>query len=272
LIKLVAIDLDGTLLNSQHELSARNEQALYQAMKEGVQIVLATGKTRYSALDLIRHLDLKSAGIYSQGLILYDGDGTVRFQHTMDDEVARQVIDYADLHEISLLVYSGMSLYTNQFTDDPTRITQYGEPEPIVEAKLCDIVGNVPINKLIFMDTPSTITKIRAELADQLAGRATVVQALEEMLEVMPNGISKGTAFRFLVDDIGLRQAETMAIGNAENDIEMIEAAGIGVAVENSMDSLKAVADVIVPSNDDDGVAVAIDRFVIQQQTIRVQE
>lgn len=263
-IKFVAIDLDGTLLNSHHELSTRNEHALCQAMAEGVHIVLATGKTRFSALNLIQQLNLKTPGIYSQGLILYDGDGNVRYQHTISDEVASWIINYAEKNELSLLAYSGMSLYTNRFTQDPTIITQYGEPEPIIQAKLDDIVGQVPINKLIFMDSPPTITKIRAELTTQLNGNATVVQALADMLEVMPTGISKGTAFQYLVEDFGFSSAETMAIGNAENDIEMIQAAGIGIAVENSMESLKAVADVIVPSNDEDGVAVAIEDYVLR--------
>jgi Cof subfamily protein (haloacid dehalogenase superfamily) len=241
-------------------------------MEQGVHIILATGKTRYSALDLIEHLDLKTPGIYSQGLILYDGDGTIRFQHTIADDVAQHIIDYADDNALSLLVYSGMSIYGNRFTDDPTRITQYGEPEPIIKTALGEIVGKIPINKLIFMDTPPKITTIRAELSTQLNGRATVVQALDDMLEVMPNGVSKGTAFHYLIDEMNIPSAETMAIGNAENDIQMIQAAGIGVAVDNSMDSLKAVADVIVPSNDEDGVGVAIERFVFQNQKRTPQE
>ncbi len=265
MIKLVAIDLDGTLLNSQHQLSKGNEQALRSAMELGVQIVLATGKTRYSAIPLIEHLQLTTSGIYSQGLIIYSGDGSVRIQHTISDAVAKFIIEYADRHKVSLLVYSGTTLYINQHDFDPHRITQYGEPEPIVKSELVEIVGQVPINKLIFMDEPTRITQIRHELVSQLNGDATIVQALDEMLEVMPNSISKGTALQYLLDDLDIKTSEAMAIGNAENDIQMIELAGVGVAVENAMDSLKAVADVIVPSNDEDGVAVAIERFILNR-------
>ncbi len=262
-IRLIALDLDGTLLDSQHRLSARNERALKQAMAWGAQVILATGKTRAAAAGTIARLGLTTPGVYLQGLVIYNGDGTIRHQQTLAVEVARQVIDFAEREGHPLLVYSGARILTaarNAWTDD---VARYHEPLPEAVGSLHGVVDGVPINKLILLAEAAQVPAMRARLSARLDGQATLVQALPDMLEVLPPGASKGAGVRWLLDELGIAPRHVLAIGDAENDIEMLRLAGIGVAVGNAPPQVRQAADFVVASNDEDGVAEAVERFVL---------
>ncbi|MCA9981890.1 MAG: HAD-IIB family hydrolase, partial [Anaerolineales bacterium] len=117
---VVAIDMDGTLLSSQHTLSAGNEAALRRALKAGVQIIFATGKTRTSAVPIIEKLGLETPGVYSQGLVIYHGDGSVLYERTLDEALAHKVAALAEAANISMVAYSGANIVTSvrdAFTD-----------------------------------------------------------------------------------------------------------------------------------------------------------
>src|SRR5215510_6518389 len=106
-IKLIAVDLDGTLLNSQHEMTARTEKAMKAAIAKGIQIVIATGKTFQAAEHLVKRLGLKTPGIFVQGTVTYNPDGSIHSQHTLDSKVARQIITFAEDRGHQLGLYSG---------------------------------------------------------------------------------------------------------------------------------------------------------------------
>jgi len=113
-IKLIVVDLDGTLLNSESKMSSRNENAIKAAMDKGVQVVIATGKTRYSATEVIKTLGLTTPGIYLQGLAIYNADGTIGHQQTLDDSLARQVITFAEDRGFDVVAYSGSRILVKQ--------------------------------------------------------------------------------------------------------------------------------------------------------------
>lgn len=262
-IKLIALDLDGTLLNSHHQLTARTEAALKQAMARGIQVILATGKTRISALETIQRLNLTTPGVYLQGLAIFNSDGTIRHQQTLQAEVARLVAEYAEANRCSLVAYNGDRILTesrNPYTDI---IIKYAEPTPEAVGPLSRLTDTLPIHKFMFIDEPAKITAIRTELSAQINGVATLTQALHDMLEVLPPGASKGAGLKRLLEDLQVAPEDVLAIGDGENDIEMIQLAGIGVAVGNAMPITKAAADYVVASNDEDGVAEAVERFVL---------
>ncbi|MFO7320922.1 MAG: HAD family hydrolase [Chloroflexota bacterium] len=259
-IELIAVDLDGTLLNSQHQLSERTVNALRKAMEHGVQVVLATGKTRRSAQEAIERLDLATPGVYLQGLILYNGDGSVRAQQQLEPELARQLVEFAGREAVALAAYSGLDIYTPKRSAQTDKLARYHEPLP-QEIPAAELLA-LPINKILLIDEPERVSEVREQLAPQVEGRATLVQALDDMLEILPFGASKGAGLKRLLDDLGIAPERVLAIGDAENDIEMLQLAGIGVAVGNAMPQTKAAADFVVASNDEDGVAEAVERFV----------
>ncbi len=262
-IQLVATDLDGTLLNSQHELTPRTEAALRAALARGVQIVLATGKTRASAVDLIRRLDLKTPGVYNQGLVLYDGAGAVIYQRALDPALAQQLIDLAEAKDYTIKAYNGESTFVRAHNRHTAFMSAHHEPPGEAIGTLRHLPGAMPINKVVVVDDPPRVREARALLSARFDSQIKLVQAIPEVLELLPPGASKGDGLRRLLEHLGNAPEHVMAIGDGENDIEMIELAGIGVAVGNAYHRLKAAADYVVASNDEDGVAEAIERFVL---------
>ena len=265
-IKLVAIDLDGTLLNSQHALNERTEQAINAAVTQGVKIILATGKTRSSALDIIKQLKLDTPGIYAQGLVIHAADGSIVEQTTLNSNIIRQVITFAEDRGFSLVAYSGTRTLVRARNHDTSIFVEYGEPEPEVVGPLQNILDETPINKIAAIDRsdPRRVTALRWQLQMQINGAARLMQAgVPEMVEILPSGASKGITFKKLLKTLDITLGQTLAIGDGENDIEMIQYAGIGIAVGNASQAVKDVADYVVATNDADGVAEAIERFVL---------
>lgn len=269
MIKLIAIDLDGTLLSSQHQMTERTEKTLKTALSQGIKVVLATGKTRISGNNIVERLSLTTPGIYLQGLAVHYHDNSIRHQLTLNADVARRVITFAEDRGFDVAAYSGTRILVRALYPSAEELhTRYHEPAPEAVGPLQNILENTQINKLLIIkrDDPRKITAIRWQLGMQLnAKEARLTQALSDMLEVLPPGASKGSALKTLIKEMDVKPEEVLAIGDAENDIEMLQLAGIGVAMGNASEKLKAVADYVVASNDEDGVAEAVERFALKK-------
>jgi Cof subfamily protein (haloacid dehalogenase superfamily) len=270
-IKLIATDIDGTLLNSQHELTERTEKALKAAIEQGVQVVLATGKSRISGLDTIQRLNLDTPGIYLQGLAIYNPDGTIRWQQILDPKVALTAINCGEDRGFTMVAYSGTRVMCRTRNRDTDELIKYHEGEPEAVGPLQNILDAVPVNKVlaIKLAQPRAVTALRWQLGTQVHGSAKLVQALDDMLEIVPPGTSKGAALKMLLKDLDISAENVLALGDAENDIEMVQLAGIGVAVGNANEKLKAVANHVVASNDEDGVAEAIERWALAAEPVK---
>lgn len=264
-INLIATDIDGTLLTSDHELTPRTEKALKAALDRGVRIVFATGKTRAATRELTDHLGFKMPGVYVQGLVIYDENDSVIHQQLLDETILREVLDYAKTTDYELMAYSGMSIFAQQNGPYTHRMVRYHEPMPTVLASMHDLIGATPINKIQFFDTAERIAEVKKVIEPMLHERAVMTMPSFEILEVLPLGASKGAGLKQLLDILHIDSANVMAVGDGENDIEMLEMAGFGVAMGNAMPKLKAVADYITASNEEDGLALAIEKFVLGQ-------
>ncbi len=266
-IELIAIDLDGTLLDPNHKMTERVEKALKAAMEKGVKVVIATGKTRYSAEDVIARLNLNTPGIYLQGLAVYQADGNISHQWTLDPMVARQVITFAEDRGFDMIVYSGSRLLVRSENNAVRTLTEkYDEPVAEAVGPLVNILDDVPVHKVmaVKLGESKRITALRWQLGMQLDGKGRLVQAmLKDMVEILPPNGSKGTALKAVLKDMGITADKVLAIGDGENDIEMLEMAGIGVAMGNADPRLKAIADHVTRTNAEDGVAEAVDRYVL---------
>ncbi len=270
MIKLIVIDLDGTLLNSQHKLSDLTAEAIQKAQAQGIQIMLATGKTRHSGEAIIKRFNLTTHGIYLQGAAVHLHDGGIHANTTLNPEVARRIITFAEDRGFDVAAYSGQRILARTVSPAAKELNSlYHEPMPEAVGPLQNILASTPINKLLVIkqDDPRKIRALRWQLSMQINPKeARMTQALPDMLEILPPNISKGAALKHLLKDLGIRPEEVMALGDAENDLEMIEMAGIGVAMGNAIDLLKDAADYVVSSNDEDGVAEAIERFALKKE------
>jgi Cof subfamily protein (haloacid dehalogenase superfamily) len=210
-------------------------------------------------------LGLDTPGIYLQGLAIYNADGTMRWQQTLDPNVARTAINCGEERGFTMVAYSGHRVLCRKRNRDTDELVKYHEGEPEAVGPLQNILDNMPVNKVlaIKLAQPRQTTALRWQLSTQINGTGKLVQALDDMLEILPPGASKGAALKMLLKDMKIPAAQVLAIGDGENDIEMIQLAGTGVAVGNAHQKLKDVANHMVASNDEDGVAEAVERFML---------
>ena len=269
-IKLVAIDLDGTLLNSRHELSDRNRSALESAQQRGIAVVFATGKTRHAAASLIKTLGINSPGIYMQGLITYNADGSVRTRIVMERESVSRVISLGEDFGFSALAYSDNRAFALRIDEFTTQLTEFGEPQAETIADWRELLDSFAINKVVLYGEENGVAPLRRALEARLAGAVHVTRAnIDGMIEVLPANTSKGQAVKTLLDELGIDPSNALALGDGENDIEMLQAVGIGAAMGNATQKLKDIADVIVPSNEEDGVAFALEEFALAGKVVQ---
>ena len=267
-IQYVVVDLDGTLLNDEHKLSARNKEAIQKAIAQGIKVIIATGKTRKSAEAIISDLKLDTPGVFVQGLIIYNADGTVRQEHKLDAEDARHVIQYAESQGFEVIAYSGNRLVCKRLDDSVEHIASFGEPMPEAIGSLINQVHTVKMNKLIVVGgNKRKLKALRWQLEQQMDGKVHFTDGgVLTSLEVLPKGANKGQGVKTLLRQLSANPENVMAIGDAANDVEMLQVAGFAVAVKNASEKTKAVADEIVASNNDGGVAEAIERFVLKDE------
>lgn len=262
-IRLIALDLDGTLLCDDGSVSERNVQAIQTAVARNIQVIIATGKSRASAAGPLARLGLQTPGVYTQGVMIHNADGSVRYAEALDAETAVQVITFAAAAGLAHHAYCGARILTPY--DNPYRRRlheQYHEPLPEVVGPLLPHIKGQAVNKLLVSDKANN-GATRARLAALVSDRASITQAVADYIEILPAGASKGRGVRRLLADLAIDPAHVLAIGDGENDLEMVQMAGIGVAMGNGAAALKAIADDVVPTNNESGVAVAIERYAL---------
>ncbi|KAJ7965915.1 haloacid dehalogenase-like hydrolase family protein [Quillaja saponaria] len=265
-------DMDGTLLNSQGQISSTTAKALREASLRGVKIVIATGKTRPAVISALKMVDLAgkdgiaselSPGVFVQGLLVYGRQGREIFRRNLDPDICREACVYSSENKVPIIAFSEdrcLTLFDHPLVDSVHTI--YHEPKAEIVPSVEHLLASVDIQKMIFVDTAEGVANtLRPYWSDATRNRANVVQAVPDMLEIVPPGTSKGSGVKMLLDHLGITAKEIMAIGDGENDVEMLELASLGVALSNGSNKAKSVANVIGSSNDEDGVAEAIYRY-----------
>jgi Cof subfamily protein (haloacid dehalogenase superfamily) len=263
--KAIVVDLDGTLLNDSHALSDRNRDTIRKAMELGVKVLIATGKTRASAEPIIAALKLETPGIYVQGTVVYNADGSIRHQQTMDTAAVRRIITYAESNGFDVIAYKGNQLLAKHNGSPISYITEWSEPNPTPVGPLVNIIQSTPLNKLIIVGgTPHSLKALRWQLMQQVGMHVSFTStAVTSTLEVLPKGGSKAHGVRLALKDLGIPLENVIAMGDAENDIEMLQMVGLGIAVANASEATKKAAKEITASNIEDGVAQAIEKYVL---------
>ncbi|XP_057832987.2 endoribonuclease YBEY, chloroplastic isoform X2 [Cryptomeria japonica] len=271
--KYLFCDMDGTLLNSKSLVSPRTAEALREANSRGVKIIIATGKARPAAMSALQLVDLagedgiiskSSPGVFLQGLLVYGKQGLELHRRNLDPDICKEAFLFSLEQQFPLVGFSEdrmVTLFNHPLIDALHSV--YFEPKAEVMSSVEHLLSSVSVQKLLFYDTAENVHNVlRPHWSVATEGQARVVQALPDMLEILPSGASKGAGVQMLLDHLGVNSDEVMAIGDGENDVEMLDLVGWGVVMANGSDKAKAVANAIVTSNDEDGVADAIYRYV----------
>eukprot|EP00199_Chlamydomonas_sp_CCMP681_P002924 CAMPEP_0119104166 /NCGR_PEP_ID=MMETSP1180-20130426/2445_1 /TAXON_ID=3052 ORGANISM="Chlamydomonas cf sp, Strain CCMP681" /NCGR_SAMPLE_ID=MMETSP1180 /ASSEMBLY_ACC=CAM_ASM_000741 /LENGTH=308 /DNA_ID=CAMNT_0007088847 /DNA_START=132 /DNA_END=1058 /DNA_ORIENTATION=- len=264
-IRLICTDVDGTLLNSQQKLTPPVEAAIKAAAAAGVPLVVATGKARGPWVqDVFPRLDMDMPGVFMQGLLVCDAQGGILKQQDMEHQVVLDCLALAELHGgIVCCAYCGDRILAVELDEHTERLLFYREPVAEAVGKLSAMVGKVPMQKLLFMAPQPTLDQLRPLAEELLEGRASLTSAINGVLEVLPFGASKGAGVAWLLERLGVDPQHVMALGDGENDVEMLQLVGLGVAMGNAAPKACLAADVRVGTNDEDGVAEAIERYVL---------
>ncbi len=261
-IRLVAIDLDGTLLNDAKQVSDRTALALAGLPARGVRVVIASARPPRSVRHIYRLLKLDTLTINYNGALVWDEPARRAVLHKpLPGELVAEIVDVA--RDFFDDVGVSCEVLDRWFTDevDDVHVTETGRMfRPDVVAPLETFV-HADTTKLMLAADASVIPRLESLLLRRFGDRVLVLQTDDDLLQVASPAAGKAAALRWVADHYGVPMGQIMAIGDAPNDVGMLQLAGVGVAMDNAKPVTKAVADWVAPSNNDHGVHAALVRF-----------
>ena len=264
--KLIAMDLDGTLNNDEKRITEKTLQALLNAQKRGIRLALASARPSpglYKERDILRMAE--NGGIlmsYNGGRIVDAGTGKVLFETAMDVDTTKSVLRFLETLPVTPILDDGIRFYV---TDPEGYKVQYecwnNQMECTQVENLAEFLPFAPV-KILMSVQPEELLAVQEKIASFLPESLTVVQTAPFYLEVIPKTINKGQGIRDICKVLGLDTEEVIAFGDAANDIPMLLSAGMGVAMGNAQQPVKDAADYVTASNNEDGIAVALQKFL----------
>lgn len=265
-IKLIAVDLDGTLLNDAKQVSDQTLRAFRCLPHRGVKVVIASARPPRSVRHIYKHLNLDTWTINYNGALIWDEQNqTPVFHRPLAKGVARKIIDDARFLFANVQVTCEIldKWYTDRF--DPAITTETGRLfKPDVVAPLDTFAGG-QVTKLLFLADPPTISTLEFALSQahsEVEGEeVTVLRTDDNLIQIMDRRVSKATALQIVAKHYGVEMSHVMALGDAPNDVAMLQVAGVAVAMDNAHKLVKRVAHWVAPSNNDHGVHAALQKY-----------
>lgn len=270
-VALIAIDLDGTLFDHTQRVPEANAAALLEAQACGIHIALSSGRLHNSVLSVARDIGLSGPIISSNGALARDREGGVCFDRPLNARSLRQCMEYLDANEAYYILFSGDTIYPSLNTphiDNPGAWDSYLAEGGLIKVKKLHSVNSLGdavshVHKIAAVDSrPHALRALRAGV-ERIEG-IEVNSAWHDNIEIMDAGVSKGAALTALATYLGVPMEHVMAIGDNENDITMLKAAGVSVAMGNALDSVKAICKHTTLSNNEAGVAHAVRAFALE--------
>ena len=262
-IKLIASDLDGTLLDSNGVLRERTEAAIRAAEGLGIPFTISTGRMFSSAARFARQVDVRIPLICYNGAMIRSLDGTTFSHEMLDMDVAHRLLAIFRERDIYVQSYVDDVLYVKNWRDSEYQdyMKHYGIDGVAIGDALYD--PQIPPTKLLA--TTEGVEESRhliREIADIFGDSIYITSSNSEFVEIMNPNVNKAKALATLAGMLGIGMESVMALGDGENDVEMIREAGLGVAMGNSRQNARDAANATAPTNDDHGVAWAIEKFI----------
>ncbi|MFP4456784.1 MAG: Cof-type HAD-IIB family hydrolase [Clostridia bacterium] len=266
-IKLVAMDLDHTLLNEERKISDFDLEMIKKARMMGIHFTIATGRMYAAAKDYGALLKIDIPVITYQGSLIKTLMSKEELLHLrIDKEVALEAIELAKDKGIHVNIYNGDDLYVFSENDLIRRYKKVNGIHAIVDPEIDKKMFFDPTKVVFVEDDLVLLDELQNELDDHYTGRYDVTRSLPHLLELGHKNATKSKALEFLTKRMGIKQCETMAIGDGINDIDMIKWAGVGVAMDNADKIVKESSNWVTTDNKNSGVGRAIEKFVLKVQ------
>ena len=262
---LIALDLDQTIFGSDLVVSRRVQDAIAKALDGGMVITIATGREARLATRFARDLALTAPIICAQGGCIYDhSHDRVLHEIRLSRQLLPRILESARQHGWNIHFEMSDQLYFPAHSNHPAVLFELLRYSNWVRVgDLLQDMPEPPHKVIVTLDRPEDRARIVAEMRAALGGEVTIVPSHPHLVEGLPAGVDKGHGLAWLAAHLQIAQADIMAIGDSEADVPMIQWAGIGVAMGNGSAAAKSAADWIAPSLEQDGAAVAIEKFAL---------
>ncbi|MCI6904424.1 Cof-type HAD-IIB family hydrolase [Streptococcus alactolyticus] len=268
-IKLLALDLDGTLFDSQKVVSEENKQALRAARDKGVKVVITTGRPLKAVEDLLDELDLISDEDYIitfNGGLVQKTNGKILDKSQLTRDQLRRLHGALEPLGLPFDVLSDGIVYSLPSQGNHSHYPQANPKLTFVELDSFDeIPKDVIYNKVVSVTDPEFLDKQILQLPKDLYEAFEIFKSREIILEMMPKGVHKAAGLQQLIDHLGFLPEQVMAMGDEENDLSMLKWAGLGVAMANAVPKVKAIANhTTTRTNEESGVAETIEEYILK--------
>ena len=266
---IIALDLDGTLTNSEKNITPRTLDALMKAQREGVRLVLASGRPTFGISALANQLQLADYGgyvlSYNGGRIIDWCEKTVIFSQVVDQKLVPILYDFAEKAQLPIVTYLPEAILASknegEYLAEEARIN--GMPVVVAQnfvEEAMQIAGGS--TKFLIPGEPELLIQLESEMKAALSEQMEVFRSAPFFLELPPKGIDKAQSLQRLLTHLGLERESLMAFGDGFNDLSMIQFAGQGVAMANAVEEVKSIADFVTTSNEEDGIAHALEQLL----------
>lgn len=269
--KLIALDIDGTLINSSHQLTQGVKKSIKKAKEKGVKVVLCTGRPLKGVENFLSELNLKEEGDYAatfNGALVQD-----TFSEKAVSHLTLKYDDLVDLYNLSTKIgvrshfYDTKTLYTfNKDISDYTVLECHLTGVHLNSITLEEVPKDIHMSKFMMIDHPEILDECIKKIPKEYYEKYTIVRSTPAFLEFLNPRANKGSGISILAEELGLNRNEIICVGDAGNDKHMIEYAGLGVAMGNATDEIKDLADYVTLSNNEDGVAHVINKFILEER------
>lgn len=266
--KIIFTDLDDTLLNSEKKISSIDKEAIMRAQEAGVKFVLASGRPTFAMQELAQELELAKYGSYIlsfNGSIITDCKSRKNiFEATLTKEDLHLMYDFAKENNVHILTYINdkvVSETQSEYIDVEVTLTKM--PHNLVK-NFKESVDR-PAVKCMLLEEPTYLKEVEKKLKDKYGDKYSIAISKPFFLEVTKLGVDKGVALKRLVESLGLKIEESIAVGDSYNDLPMLKAAGLAACVENANDDIKKICSFISKSNDEGGMAYLIDKLIFNK-------
>lgn len=267
--KMIYVDMDGTLLNSKKEISDKNRSIIKALGDKGIIFGIATGRIYPAAKAYAKELGINSPIICCNGALIVDprNDNPV-ISNKLSGDTVKKVIQIAKENSVYYHYYTKDTIYAEEEKFIAKYFKEFSKDKPedekvktVISADIIDNVDELEIYKVgIFVDD-SEQSIIMTKKIKEIEG-ISAYKSLDNLFDIVPDGVDKGSALEQLGELLNVKREEIMAIGDNENDINMLKYAGMGIAMENSEDQIKEISDYVTSNNDEDGVYHGIVKFI----------
>ena len=265
-IRLVAIDLDGTLLRTDKRLSKRAVRTVAEVTQQGVHVVLASARPPRTVREVYEYLGLETVQVNYNGALIHDLPRQRHlFHQPLTPRLAERIVKLA--RRVDPEVVISAEILDQWYTDyqDPTLQTETSKQQAPDYLGPVQSFLNVPVTKLMLLAPPPRLEKVKQAVQRKFGRKVGLLVSDNHLLQIVHNEVDKAAALARVAEQYRIPRAQVMAIGDAPNDVGMLRWAGLGVAVHNAWEPARAAADCIVPSNDEDGVVYALRHFILDR-------